>query len=93
MIVDYLDEHQERFGVEPICRVLTDAGTKTVPSTYYAAKTGSPSARSLSDAATTRGIERVHEENFGVYGVREVHAALRRQGPLPRRRPSADAGR
>jgi putative transposase len=80
VIVDYIDAHKERFGVEPICRVLTDAGTKIVPSTYYAAKTRPPSARSLSDAATTREIERVHGDNFGVYGARKVHAELRRQG-------------
>ena len=80
MIVDYIDEHKERFGVEPICRVLTDAGTKIAPSTYYAHRTRPPSARSLSDAATTREIEKVHEDNFGVYGARKVHAELRRQG-------------
>jgi putative transposase len=80
VIVDYIDQHKERFGVEPICRVLTDAGTKIAPSTYYAAKSRPPSARSLSDAATTRVIERVHEDNFGVYGARKVHAELRRQG-------------
>jgi putative transposase len=80
VIVDYIDEHKERFGVEPICRVLTDAGTKIAPSTYYAAKSRPPSARSLSDAATTREIEKVHEDNFGVYGARKVHAELRRQG-------------
>ena len=80
MIVDYIDERKDEFGVEPICRVLTDAGNKIAPSTYYAAKTRPPSARSVSDAATSREIERVHEDNFGVYGVRKVHAELRRQG-------------
>jgi putative transposase len=54
VIVDYLDEHKERFGVEPICPVLTDAGTKIAPSTYYAVKTRPPSARSLSDARPRR---------------------------------------
>ena len=33
--------------------MLTDAGTQIAPSTYYAAKTRPPSARSVSDAATT----------------------------------------
>ncbi|RFU19659.1 IS3 family transposase [Geodermatophilus marinus] len=67
-------------GVEPICRVLTEAGVKIAPSTYYAHRTRPPSARSLTDAATTAAIEQVHEENFGVYGARKVHAQLRRQG-------------
>ena len=68
------------FGVEPICKVLTEAGTKIAPSTYYAAKTRPPSARAVSDAATTEVIAQVHAENYGVYGVRKVHAELNRQG-------------
>ena len=59
---------------------MTDAGAKIAPSTYYAAKTRPASARSVSDAATTTLIERVHGDNFGVYGARKVHAELRRQG-------------
>ncbi len=80
MIVAYIDEHRDRLGVEPICRVLTGAGTQIAPSTYYAAKTRPPSARSVSDAATAALIGQVHEDNYGVYGARKVHAELRRQG-------------
>ncbi len=80
MIIDDIDEHKEKFGVEPVCAVLKDAGVQIAPSSYYVAKTRPPSARSISDAATTREIERVHADNFGVYGVRKVHAELRRQG-------------
>jgi putative transposase len=80
VIVDYLDAHKDRFGVEPVCAVLKDAGVQIAPSTYYAAKTRPPSARSLTDAATTAMIERVHAENFGVYGARKVHAELHRRG-------------
>jgi putative transposase len=80
VIVDYIDAHKDEFGVEPICRVLTDAGTKIAPSTYYAHRTRPASARSVSDAATTALIEKVHRDNFGVYGARKVHAELCRQG-------------
>ena len=80
MIVAYIDEHRERLGVEPICRVLTGAGTQIAPSTYYAAKTRPPSARSVSDLATTAVISKVHADNYGVYGARKIHAELRRQG-------------
>ena len=59
---------------------MTDAGAKIAPSTYYAAKTRPPSARSVSDAATTTLIEGLHGDNFGVYGARKVHAELRRRG-------------
>ena len=39
MIVDYIDQHRDRFGVEPICAAL-----QVAPSTYYAAKSRPPSA-------------------------------------------------
>ena len=75
MIVEFIDAHRAEHGVEPICEQLQIA-----PSTYYAHRTRPPSARSVTDAATTAVIEQVHAENFGVYGARKVHAQLRRQG-------------
>ncbi len=80
MLVEYIDEHRGRFGVEPVCAVLRDTGVQIAPSTYYAAKIRPPSARSVTDAATTAVIEQVHAENFGVYGARKMHAQLHRQG-------------
>jgi putative transposase len=80
VIVDYIDAHKDEFGVEPVCAVLKDAGVQIAPSTYYAAKTRPPSARALSDAVTTAMIEKVHADNFGVYGARKVHAELHRRG-------------
>ena len=70
MIVAYIDEHRARFGVEPICQVLTAAGTKIALSTYYAAKTRPPSARAVSDVRTSELIAQVHRENHSVYGAR-----------------------
>ncbi len=43
----FIDDHKDRFGVEPICRVLTAHGVQIAPSTYYARKTRPPSARSV----------------------------------------------
>jgi putative transposase len=80
VIVEYIDGHRDALGVEPICKVLTQAGTQIAPSTYYAAKTRQPSARSVSDAKTTALISKCHEDNYGVYGARKVHAELHRQG-------------
>jgi len=34
VIVDYIDAHRHRFGVDPICTVLTSYGVKIAPSTY-----------------------------------------------------------
>src|SRR4051812_16182725 len=66
VLVEYIDEHRDRFGVEPICTALTAAGTQIAPSTYYAAKKRAPSARSVSDAATLAKIVTIHAENYGV---------------------------
>ena len=52
MIVEYIDEHKDQFGVEPISKDL-----QVAPSTYGAAKTRAPSARSLTDATTTQHVE------------------------------------
>ncbi|GAB2656062.1 hypothetical protein GCM10027068_39960 [Prescottella soli] len=35
MIVGYIDDHKQEYGVEPIWRVLTAHGCKIAPSTYY----------------------------------------------------------
>jgi putative transposase len=75
VIVEFIDAHREEHGVEPICEQL-----QTAPNTYYAHRTRPPSARSVTDAATTTEIERVHADNYGVYGARKVHAELRRKG-------------
>jgi putative transposase len=60
--------------------VLKDADVPIAPSTYYASKTRPPSQRSVTDAETVTEIERVHRENYGVYGIRKVWAQLGRDG-------------
>ena len=80
MLVEYIDEHRDRFGVEPICQVLRDADVQIAPSTYYAAKSRPPSARAVRDAELIEGIRVVHKANLGVYGARKIHAALNREG-------------
>ena len=63
-----------RLGVELICRLL-----QVAPSSYYAAKTRPPSARSLADEQHRVVIRKVHKDNYGVYGVRKMHAELNRR--------------
>lgn len=43
-------------------------------------KTRPPSARTKRDAELCTKISRIHAQNYDVYGVRKVHAALRREG-------------
>ena len=50
VLVGSIDQHRDRFGVEPICAVLRDADVQIAPSTYYAVKTRPPSARAVRDA-------------------------------------------
>lgn len=80
MIVAFIDAYKRDFGVEPICRVLRDHNLPIAPSTYYAAKSRPPSARQMSDEVRLEDVKRVHRENYGVYGVRKVWHALRREG-------------
>ena len=80
-MIRFIDEHKDQFGVELLCRVLrgTVPGFLT-PRGYRAAKTRVPSARQLKDELLVPEIERPHAENYGVYGVRKMHALLRREG-------------
>jgi putative transposase len=81
--VTFIDEVRGRFGVEPVCRVLSEHGVQIAPRTYYAAKTRPPSARSVRDERVLAEIQRVHADpqiGRGLYGVRKVHAQLVREG-------------
>ncbi|WP_425309671.1 IS3 family transposase [Ammonicoccus fulvus] len=80
VLVDYIDQHRDRFGVEPICAVLKDAGVQIAPSTYYAARKRPPSARAVRDAELVAQIKVAHKANLGVYGARKIHAELNRKG-------------
>ena len=83
MVVQFIDDHRDRFGVEPICRVLTEHGVKIAPSGYYAFKTRPVSARALRDAELIVEIERVFWDRKlgrGISGARKVWRLLRREG-------------
>jgi len=81
--VSFVEENKDRadggrrWGVEPICRVLCEQGLAIAPATYYAANSRPPSPRAVRDEQLKSIITEVHEDNYGVYGVRKVQAALR----------------
>jgi putative transposase len=79
-VIDFIDKHASQHGVEPICRTLRIAGIEIAPSTYYASKTRPISARAERDQELRQRIEEVHQENYGVYGVRKVWQSLIREG-------------
>jgi putative transposase len=72
--VRFIGAHCERWGVEPICKVL-----QVAPSTYYARLSRKPSTRQLSDERLKAEIARVHRDNFGVYGIEKVWRQLNRE--------------
>ncbi|MFZ2172707.1 MAG: IS3 family transposase [Rhodococcus sp. (in: high G+C Gram-positive bacteria)] len=81
VIVDYIDAHRYRFGVDPVCAVLTEHGISIAPSTYYKAKArGRVSAAELADAYAANAVHAVYVANRRVYGVRKMWHAMKRAG-------------
>lgn len=78
----FIADHKDRFGVEPICRVLTEHGVKIAPSTYCAAQTRPASARAMRDSQLVEDIERVfwdRSKGRGISGARKVWRLLARE--------------
>ena len=76
----FIDQHRERFGVEPICKML-----RVAPSTYWrhAARQRDPSlrsARGLRDEFLMPHIQRVWQVNFQVYGADKIWRQWLREG-------------
>jgi putative transposase len=77
VIVAFVDEHRDEFGVEPICTTL-----QVAPSTYYAAKKRqlAPSARAVRDAVMIQVLMVLWVANRKVYGAHKLWKAARRAG-------------
>ncbi|WP_088179103.1 IS3 family transposase [Azonexus hydrophilus] len=76
----FIDEHRERFGVEPICQQL-----QVAPSAYrrHVARQRNPElrcARAQRDEILVSEIERVWQVNLQVYGADKVWRQLNREG-------------
>jgi putative transposase len=78
--VTFIASHKHQFGVEPICRVLSQHGWAIARSTYYDAASRAPSARARRDGELKDLIAKVHKDNYGVYGARKVWLTLNREG-------------
>jgi len=79
-MMSFIDDHQESYGVEPICRVLPIA-----PSTYYEHQAclvdpARLSERVRRDVSLRQEIMRVWKANRDVYGARKVWRQLGREG-------------
>ena len=80
MAVAYIDAYRGQFGVQPICKVLSEHGVPAAVSTYYAARSRPASARSVRDAQLAAEIKRVFKDSGEVYGARKVWMQLHRDG-------------
>jgi transposase InsO family protein len=70
-----IDKDRDRFGVEPICRVLDVSA-----SAYFQRATGQRSDRVIEDERLLGVIHELHATNYYAYGYRRMHKALRRAG-------------
>jgi putative transposase len=71
----FVDQHRQRFGVEPICRILGVSA-----SAYYHRATGAVSRRAKRDAWLLTKIREVHAANYFAYGSRKMWKALKAEG-------------
>ena len=79
-MIAFIDAHRVRFGVEPICRVLSEHGCGIAPNTYWVARKRPPSARALRDVELRLEIQRVYDENLFVYGADKIWTQLNNEG-------------
>jgi transposase InsO family protein len=78
-MVQFIDSRRERYGVEPICKLL-----QVAPSWYYEQKARQADSsrvplRIRRDAELCNSIRRVWEENYRAYGARKVWRQLTRE--------------
>jgi putative transposase len=71
----FIDQHRDRFGVEPICRTLDVSA-----SAYYHRARGERCDRAVEDERLLVVIRETHKKNYEAYGYRRTWKALRRDG-------------
>ena len=81
-MIAFIDEYRDRFTVEFICTTLNKEREGGFLSSrgYRDAKRRLPSKRSLRDSELVEIACQIHAENYGVYGVRKMWHALKREG-------------
>ena len=83
-MIAFITEHKDhrvgeglRWGVEPLCAVLTEHGIPISPSTYYEWVHRKPSARALRDEQVTELIRAERETSGLVAGLGSLKMWLR----------------
>jgi transposase InsO family protein len=80
VIVAYIDDYRERFGIEPICAVLTEHDVPIAPNTYHAHKKTPIPESDLEDAYLVNAVVTLWRTNNELYGIRKMWHAMRRSG-------------
>lgn len=80
MIVEYIDAHRDRFGVEPICRVLSEHGMPIAPSTYHERTRDPVTQADWDDAHRANVVLDVWLANRSVYGADKLWTAAAKAG-------------
>jgi putative transposase len=80
VIVAYIEEFKDRFGVEPICDVLCEHDITIAPSTYHAKKACPVTDPEYDDAYLANALLDIWRKNWGVYGIDKMWTAMRRSG-------------
>jgi putative transposase len=80
--VDYVAAHRDEYGVEPICRVLSQHGCPIAPSTFYDTVNRVPSQRAVRDRELVELIhaERASNRFVAGLGARKMWLRLRGKG-------------
>ncbi|MEG9227288.1 IS3 family transposase [Aeromicrobium sp. Sec7.5] len=81
-LIEFIESRKGEFGVEPICRVLSEHGLKIAPSTYYDNVSRRPSKRALRDGQIVALIEaeRQRQKFVARFGARKMWLHLRGRG-------------
>jgi putative transposase len=71
-VIDFMEDHHDDYWIEPMYQVL-----RIAPSTWYTRKAQEVdpekrSERAKADGVMSLKIRQFFENNFGVYGVRQV---------------------
>ncbi|MFI6409904.1 IS3 family transposase [Streptomyces sp. NPDC050548] len=74
-------EKRDGHNVKRVCELLQVSRTA-----FYARRSGKPGPRAVRDAELTGQITEVHAKSRGTYGVPRIHAVLKREGEVCRRR-------
>ena len=80
MICAYIDHYMCQFGVEPICRVLTEHDVQIAPSSYYAHRRRPVTDALRAEAVLVNVVMDLHRKNRDVYGIRKMWHAMTQAG-------------